>query len=331
MAIGWSIAWRRQIRTDDDFRRAAMPANGTVVAILDRYRAGDPSLIAVSYRFEARDRRGEVDLDVATDRSYEVGAQVPLLVEPAHPNRPRLPEHVAGAVARDDRNLLIAASLSLPWARAFISSRATAATHDGQARKSEPSECERERNASEAVSLVADSGREASPPLRVVAQYAAIMGMMIGIAAGLVAGGLISIDYVRWRSVPVEQVRVIAQQISATKRVACGRSIWANTRAQVTTFMVINPRPGLPGTFTLTECGIDPGPGDITTVQRQADDPEDVMLGPKITAGYVGLFSGAFFAVGFGLAFVWWMGVGLFVPRFHRWVAAGQLGPSDPT
>src|SRR3954453_12985335 len=102
---------------------------------------------------------------------------------------------------------------------------------------------------------MADPEQQEAPPLRQVAQYAAAMGLIIGIGAGVVSLGLISFDYFRWRGVPVEQAQVIDRQISPTEGVACGKALFDNARAQVTTFVVTNPRPGLPSTFKITGCG----------------------------------------------------------------------------
>jgi len=154
---------------------------------------------------------------------------------------------------------------------------------------------------------------------------------VVGVVAGLVALGLISIDYFTWRGAPTESARVVAQRIDTERRVACGgKPLWPNTNAQVTTFTVARPRAGLPTTFTITGCGIDARPGDVTAVVRVGTGTEDdVMLGPKLTAGYLALFAGTFAVLGFVATLPWLAGAALFLPRWHRWVADGRSQPHD--
>lgn len=152
---------------------------------------------------------------------------------------------------------------------------------------------------------------------------------VVGVLAGLVTFGMISIDYVTWRGAHDESARVVTQRIDTDQRVACGgKPLRPNRNAQVTTFAVARPRAGLPATFTITGCGIDQRPGDVVTVVRVGTGTEDdVMLGPKLTAGYVALFAGTFAALGFGATLVWLTGAALLLPRWHRWVAAGRSRP----
>lgn len=167
-----------------------------------------------------------------------------------------------------------------------------------------------------------DHAGSAGPPTRrECATYAAGAGLAVGLGIGLIVLSLTSIDYVIWKDVPVERALVIKQEISATKRVPCGKAMWANTPAQVTTFSVPQPRSGLPGTFVISRCEIDERPGDTVTVQRVVTGTEDdVMLGPKLTPAYLVKFAGIFAVLGFTPTFVWLFGRELVRPRWQQWL-----------
>lgn len=153
--------------------------------------------------------------------------------------------------------------------------------------------------------------------------FAGVVALLVGLAAGLVVAGLMSIDFVAWDDVPVERAVITSTTVSATERVACGRSLWPDTAARTTTFSVEHPRPGFPAAFSVAGCGLGLHPGETVLLQRRPGATEDdLMLGGSLTLLDFVQVAGTIAGIGCGLTF----GVTLLVtslqPRWQRWVAA---------
>lgn len=128
--------------------------------------------------------------------------------------------------------------------------------------------------------------RHASTPYEGMPTAAAVLGLVFGVGAFVVAAVFMGIDYFSVRGAPTERAVVVSVGPSGTEETCGPRAVFPDTPGERTTYRSLNPPERLPEEFSVNHCpDLGDSPGMVVRVRRTGVGEDDIYLDPIESSG----------------------------------------------